>query len=47
MIAPLWVGEKLWGVLNVEELEAGAFDEDDLRLLETVSDQVGAALRSA
>jgi diguanylate cyclase (GGDEF)-like protein len=47
MIAPLWVGEKLWGVLNVEELEVGAFDEDDLRLLETVSDQVGAALRSA
>jgi diguanylate cyclase (GGDEF)-like protein len=47
MIAPLWVGDQLWGVLNVEEIEAGAFDEDDLRLLETVSDQVGAALRSA
>jgi HD-GYP domain-containing protein (c-di-GMP phosphodiesterase class II) len=34
-------------VLNVEELEPGAFGEDDLRLLETVADQVGAALRSA
>jgi len=27
--------------------EPGAFDEDDLRLVETVSDQVGSALRSA
>ena len=47
MIAPLWVGETLWGVLNVEERVPGAFDEDDLRLLETVADQAGAALRSA
>ena len=34
-------------MLNVEELEADAFDEDDLRLVETVADQVGSALRSA
>jgi len=47
LIVPLWVGEELWGALNVEELEPGAFDEDDLRLVETVADQVGAALRSA
>ena len=44
---PLRVGDRLWGALNIEELEAGAFDEDDLRLVETVADQVGAALRSA
>ena len=28
-------------------VEAGAFDEDDVRLLQTVADQVGAAMRSA
>jgi HD-GYP domain-containing protein (c-di-GMP phosphodiesterase class II) len=44
---PLWSGDMLWGALNLEELEAGAFDEDDLRLVETVADQLGAALRSA
>ena len=47
MLVPLWVGDHLWGVLNVEEREIRAFDEDDLRLLETVADQAGAALRSA
>ena len=47
LVVPLWVGEDLWGVINVEELEPGAFDEDDVRLVETVADQVGAALRSA
>jgi diguanylate cyclase (GGDEF)-like protein len=47
LIVPLWVGEELWGVINLEELEPAAFDEDDMRLVETVADQVGAALRSA
>ena len=47
LVVPLWVGEELWGVINIEELEPGAFGEDDVRLVETVADQVGAALRSA
>ena len=47
LIVPLWVGGELWGVINIEELEPGAFGEDDVRLVETVADQVGAALRSA
>jgi len=47
LVVPLWVGEDLWGVINLEELEPAAFDEDDVRLVETVADQVGAALRSA
>ena len=38
---------ELWGVLNVEELEVDAFDEDDVRLMETMADQAGSALRSA
>ncbi len=47
LCAPVWVGDELWGAINVEEIEAGAFDEDDARLLQTVADQLGSALRSA
>ena len=47
LIVPLWVAGEVWGVLNLEELLPGAFDEDDVRLVETVADQAGAALRSA
>jgi HD-GYP domain-containing protein (c-di-GMP phosphodiesterase class II) len=47
LVVPLWVDGALWGAINLEELVPGAFDEDDVRLLVTVADQVGAALRSA
>jgi putative nucleotidyltransferase with HDIG domain len=47
LCAPVWVGDDLWGAINVEELPVGAFDEDDARLLQTVADQLGSALRSA
>ncbi len=47
LVAPVWVGERLWGVLNVEETRTNAFDADDARLLRAVADQVGSALRSA
>jgi HD-GYP domain-containing protein (c-di-GMP phosphodiesterase class II) len=47
LIVPLWVGEELWGVINLEETRRDAFDADDLRLVETLADQVGSALRSA
>jgi HD-GYP domain-containing protein (c-di-GMP phosphodiesterase class II) len=44
---PIWVGSELWGALDVQERDGGAFEEADLRLLETLADQLGAALRSA
>lgn len=47
LVVPLWVSGELWGAINLEEDRTGAFDEDDVRLAETVADQVGAALRSA
>jgi putative nucleotidyltransferase with HDIG domain len=47
MTAPVWIGDRLWGVVNCEEAEPGAFDAEDARLLQTVADQMGAALRSA
>ena len=47
LVVPLWVGEELWGAVNVEERLPDAFDEDDARLVQTVADQIGSALRSA
>ncbi|MEJ7715398.1 MAG: HD domain-containing phosphohydrolase [Thermoleophilaceae bacterium] len=47
LVVPLWVGDALYGAIDIEETSAGAFDEDDVRLVQTVADQVGAALRSA
>ena len=47
LVAPLWVGDELWGALAVQDPRADAFDEDDARLMQTVADQIGSALRSA
>jgi diguanylate cyclase (GGDEF)-like protein len=47
LVAPIWVGSDLWGALDVQETAHEAFDEADARLIETVADQLGAALRSA
>ena len=47
LVAPIWVGSELWGALDVQEQSVDAFDEADARLIETVADQLGAALRSA
>jgi len=47
LVVPLWMGDELWGAIDVEEVRPHAFDEDDARLVQTVADQVGSALRSA
>ena len=47
LVAPICVGGKLWGAIDIEEVRAHAFDADDARLVQTVADQVGAALYSA
>ncbi len=47
LVVPLWVGDALWGVVNIEETGSEPFDDDDARLVQTVADQVGTALRSA
>ncbi|MGI8846102.1 MAG: diguanylate cyclase domain-containing protein [Thermoleophilaceae bacterium] len=47
LAVPLWVGDLLWGAIDVKEARADAFDDDDARLVQTVADQVGAALLSA
>jgi diguanylate cyclase (GGDEF)-like protein len=47
LVCPVWVGDELWGVINIEEQRPRAFDENDARLLQTLADQMGSALRSA
>ena len=47
LVVPLMVGGQLWGAIDVEEVRPHAFDEDDARLVQTVADLVGSALRSA
>ena len=44
---PIWVDGEVWGVLDVRATRRDAFEEADARLLETVADQLGSALRSA
>jgi putative nucleotidyltransferase with HDIG domain len=41
---PIVVAESNWGVLNLEQREAGAFTEEDLLLAHVVAGQVGAAI---
>jgi GAF domain-containing protein len=47
LVVPLIVEAGVWGAINVEELEPGAFDHDDLTLLSTLANQVAAAVRAA
>jgi putative nucleotidyltransferase with HDIG domain len=47
LIVPVHVDGETYGVINIDEVRPQAFDEDDVRLLQTVADQAGAALRSA
>jgi diguanylate cyclase (GGDEF)-like protein len=47
LVVPLWVGDELWGAIDIEEERPNAFDDDDARLVQTVAGQVGSALRSA
>jgi putative nucleotidyltransferase with HDIG domain len=44
---PLLVGSRLWGALDVQEESPAAFEDADVRMLEAVADQLGAALRAA
>ncbi|MGH2845451.1 MAG: HD domain-containing phosphohydrolase, partial [Thermoleophilaceae bacterium] len=43
---PVVVGGRPWGAISVQSTEPDAFDEEDVRLLRAVADQLGAALRS-
>jgi diguanylate cyclase (GGDEF)-like protein len=44
---PVTVDGRPWGAVSVQSNTPDAFDEEDVRLLRAVADQLGAALRSA
>jgi putative nucleotidyltransferase with HDIG domain len=41
---PIVVAETNWGVLNLEQRERGAFDQEDLLLAHVIAGQIGAAI---
>ncbi len=47
MGVPIMVGEKVLGVVDVQSLQPNAFDENNLRLLQTLSSNMGIALENA
>jgi hypothetical protein len=44
---PLMVGDRLLGVLDVEAEESGAFDENHVKILQGLADQVAVAIHNA
>jgi HD-GYP domain-containing protein (c-di-GMP phosphodiesterase class II) len=44
---PVRVGGRAWGAITLQDLSPGAFDDEDARLLQSVADQLAAALRAA
>lgn len=44
---PLKIGERIIGVLNIHSAHADAFDEDDIKVLQGVADQIAIAIENA
>ncbi len=44
LAVPIRVRGEIWGVLNIEHVEAGAFDVEDLEFADMIAAQVGAAI---
>ena len=47
MTLPLMVGDRLLGVLNIQSAEEAAFDQDDVKTLQSMADQVAVAIGNA
>ena len=47
MCLPLMFGGKILGVLNVQSTEEDAFDENDVRALQSMADQIAVAIENA
>ncbi|OGO40057.1 MAG: hypothetical protein A2Z04_03890 [Chloroflexi bacterium RBG_16_57_9] len=47
LVVPLKVEHRILGVLDVESTEIGAFDKDDLFVLQTLADQIAIAVEDA
>ncbi len=46
MALPLKVGERVIGALDVQSTQEAAFDEDDVRVLQTMADQLAVAIEN-
>ncbi len=44
---PVRAGQELVGVLDIQSLKRNAFDEDDVRAMETLADQIAVAVKNA
>jgi GAF domain-containing protein len=44
---PMHIGDQIIGVINIESPELNAYTEDDQLLMETISSQVGVAIKNA
>jgi DNA-binding LacI/PurR family transcriptional regulator/GAF domain-containing protein len=47
MTLPMLLGDRLLGVLNVQSTEKAAFDDDDVRALQSMANQVAIAIENA
>jgi GAF domain-containing protein/HAMP domain-containing protein len=47
MALPLKVGEEIIGALDVQSEEAGAFDDEDVAILQVLTDQLAVAIRNS
>jgi diguanylate cyclase (GGDEF)-like protein len=46
LAVPILDGDGAWGVINLEDTELNAFDEDDARLLESVAAQLSGTIKA-
>ncbi|MCO5326891.1 MAG: diguanylate cyclase [Solirubrobacterales bacterium] len=46
LVVPIYDGYDVWGAINLEDVQVGAFGQADARLLESVAAQIGGALTS-
>jgi GAF domain-containing protein/CheY-like chemotaxis protein len=44
---PIMAGDKVLGVLDVQSIKPDAFDQDDLRLMQTIASNMGVAIENA
>jgi putative methionine-R-sulfoxide reductase with GAF domain len=42
---PVFVGDRVWGVINVESRDEDAYDAEDVRAVESVAALLGSSLR--
>lgn len=46
LCVPLWINEKVFGVINIESAKPGAYTLDDQRVLETIAAQFATAIQN-